>query len=158
MTEKYKPYIITALVLVIAAGLYALTKRNVRREGEENEIKSTLEALYKAEARFFETNNHYTSGYEVTFDLPETKRPTLVGVFPDCSEPGIDISYTYIGPEDAAVKKATVAAMNTPALKDKCSNFKSGFLGFAAQNLDEDDNFEIWTVDQNNKKTVLVED
>lgn len=150
-------FFIVALFIVSAVVMYKIDRRNEALDGEVSEIKRVLEVVSHSEVAYFKEHGLYSSDLGV-FGFIHTKHPVLVGLLPDCSATSSGMAHAFLGPRDPAFEKLARLAMSHEMIKGKCHSLREGFVAFSAQNLDEDDDLELWSVDQENQFTVLVED
>lgn len=148
----------TVVVLLVGVAIfYIAVIRDFKFSGEEHEIKAVLESLYQSEMVRFKEKQSYTDALG-EFELKETKRPTLIGAYPDCNSQTTILPHMFLGPADSTFKSQARAVIERFDLKGKCSNFNSDFTVFAAQDLDGDHDLELWTMDSEGEVKVLLKD
>jgi hypothetical protein len=154
--KKFGIFSIVATTLVVGFALFGLSIHNKRIESEEAEIKSVLKELYQIERMFFDREGKYSDRFDDLRQV-EASRPTLVGVFRECNNPASWLPHLFVGPLDERFEVHSRKLMEE-LINGKCRDFSQGFTGFAMQNLDQDEDLEIWSIDETGKTSILRSD
>ena len=130
---------------------------NSLRDEEQSEIKSVLNSIYDAELSYFKEHNTYSSDSSI-FEMLTTEKPALVGVLPDCKNTSAFPVHIFLGPSNSTFEGQARTAMSLEVIKGKCHSLENGFTAFAAQNIDEDQELEMWSINEKNQMVILVDD
>ena len=144
------------IILVILAVFRIFGQRNRHIDKEESGLQQILQNLLEAEQQFYSEHRIYTADSEV-FESLQPHRPTLIGLIPNCQVHGA-IVFRFFGPTNTRFESHARQVIAEEIVKNQCRNLVERFTAVAAQNLDEDDDFELWSIDETGKTSILLED
>lgn len=152
----FKAMAILGLGGVALFALYSLAIRNFHISDEESDLQVLLDSVYQNEKAFYGEHGFYSSESGL-FEEVDVKRTAIVGFFPDCKT-GSSAVFAFLGLRNPSFEAHAKQIIEQEFIKGECRNTDTQFTAFAAQNLDEDDDFELWSIDENNQTKVILTD
>ena len=156
MTPRIIALLVLSLLITVVA-FYKIVLRRDHIDSEENDLKAALESIFQSEVTHFKECGFYTAD-SGAFGSIHARRPLLVGLLPECKDTSSAVVHVFLGPHDGNFREQARKAMELEVIKGQCHSLETGFTAFAAQNLDEDDELELWSIDQSEDITILVQD